>query len=110
MAKKGTRQGSPRRADASLNLMDMFPDRGRRQARGSSRLFGRMANVTAASAARPDTKRGPEREADALLVQGLQILFLRPHGHAYRAHECPAAQVGHRDLSVSDQLESRFRP
>ncbi len=52
--------------------------------------------------------RGSEREADALLVHGLPVLFQRPHRYADGAVEHSHAEMGDWYLSVPDQPEVGF--
>ena len=51
--------------------------------------------------------RGPEREADALLVPGLPQLFQRPHRNRAFPYPHPAPQVGDRYLPRTDQPQGR---
>ena len=89
-----------------MQLMDMFPTE-----EAATAWFESVGERGALlrKVWEPQNEGSSERQADALLVHGLPLLFFGSDGHADRTLERSASQVGHRNLSLPHEPQERVQ-
>ena len=101
------RKTPPRGYDPCRNDGHVPHGRGRNQVVRGLHLAGRQAHLR--QVRKRTYWRRKERQANAISLQGLPLLFQRAHQNAHASFQHPHAQVGHRHLSLHHEPQVGFQ-